>query len=272
MREGSTGSHVQSLQNSLKKLGYELQADGIFGPNTEAAVIKFQKDHFLVADGIVGPKTISRITDLNDPGYLKQKDLEDAANRLDVPVAAVMAINEVESRGQGFIDASKPAILFERHIMRRRLIMVGGFDVMALQTTSPDVVNRRPGGYQGGIKEHYRLEKAKKIHVESAIESTSWGLFQILGLHWERLGYQSAGDFATKMRTSEEHHLRALVRFIETDKDLLQALRQREWKRVAKIYNGPHYFKNSYDVKLQEAYERYSRLYPNANSKEQEVS
>lgn len=43
---------VRQLQ---KLLG--LTDDGLFGPNTEKAVVKFQKDHKLEADGIVGPRT-----------------------------------------------------------------------------------------------------------------------------------------------------------------------------------------------------------------------
>jgi peptidoglycan hydrolase-like protein with peptidoglycan-binding domain len=34
-----------------------INTDGKFGPRTEAAVRKFQRDHGLVPDGIVGPKT-----------------------------------------------------------------------------------------------------------------------------------------------------------------------------------------------------------------------
>lgn len=50
---GSRGADVVYLQN---KLGVRPN-DGIFGPITRRAVIKFQKSRGLVADGIVGPKT-----------------------------------------------------------------------------------------------------------------------------------------------------------------------------------------------------------------------
>ncbi len=49
-RQGGGG--VRALQ---RKLG--LTADGVFGPQTEAAVRRFQRRHGLVADGVVGPMT-----------------------------------------------------------------------------------------------------------------------------------------------------------------------------------------------------------------------
>jgi murein DD-endopeptidase MepM/ murein hydrolase activator NlpD len=49
---GSRGAEVRYLQRRLR-----ITADGLFGPLTRRAVIKFQKSHGLVADGIVGPKT-----------------------------------------------------------------------------------------------------------------------------------------------------------------------------------------------------------------------
>jgi peptidoglycan hydrolase-like protein with peptidoglycan-binding domain len=48
----SRGGGVRSLQH---KLG--LSADGVFGPQTEAAVKSFQVSHGLTPDGVVGPQT-----------------------------------------------------------------------------------------------------------------------------------------------------------------------------------------------------------------------
>jgi len=271
MRLGSSGDDVRALQDNLNELSYRLKPDGLFGPKTENAVIHFQKSHRLVADGIVGPKTVAKLTHLFDPGHLSQEDIEAAARELSVPVAAIMAFNEVESRGQGFVDAGKPAILFERHVMRRRLIYGEGFDVEALEIQYPDVVNRRPGGYRGGLHEYARLDKAKSIDIESAIESTSWGLFQIMGIHWERLGYPSPGDFSSAMRDNEGRHLDALVRFIKADKGLLAAIQNKDWAKVARIYNGPAYAQNDYDTKLQAAYKRYRALYDEEKSNQSEV-
>lgn len=52
LKRGMTGADVKALQQKLK-----IPADGDFGPQTERAVIAFQKAHHLAGDGIVGPKT-----------------------------------------------------------------------------------------------------------------------------------------------------------------------------------------------------------------------
>ena len=56
LRVGSRGDAVAAIQ---AKLG--LNADGAFGPGTEAAVKKWQADHGLTADGIVGPTTYGKM-------------------------------------------------------------------------------------------------------------------------------------------------------------------------------------------------------------------
>jgi hypothetical protein len=54
---GSTGTSVKLIQAALNRYGAHLVVDGIFGPLTRAAVIRFQRAHGLEADGIVGPIT-----------------------------------------------------------------------------------------------------------------------------------------------------------------------------------------------------------------------
>ncbi len=52
LRLGSRGTAVERLQRALG-----IRADGVFGPETRAAVVSFQKRHRLAPDGIVGPQT-----------------------------------------------------------------------------------------------------------------------------------------------------------------------------------------------------------------------
>ena len=48
---------VKFLQSELSRLGYDLKADGDFGPGTLKAVKAFQQKHGLGADGVVGNGT-----------------------------------------------------------------------------------------------------------------------------------------------------------------------------------------------------------------------
>ncbi|MHB1860930.1 MAG: NlpC/P60 family protein [Solirubrobacteraceae bacterium] len=52
LRRGSHGRQVRLLQQALG-----VKADGVFGPETEAAVISFQTRRGLESDGVVGPQT-----------------------------------------------------------------------------------------------------------------------------------------------------------------------------------------------------------------------
>lgn len=61
LRVGSRGPAVAQLQRDLTRLGYPLAADGVFGPKTDAAVRRFQRDRGLTPDGIVGSRTRAAI-------------------------------------------------------------------------------------------------------------------------------------------------------------------------------------------------------------------
>ena len=57
LRKGNSGEYVRLMQEAIAKAGIEVDQDGKFGSNTEAAVKAFQKKNGLTADGICGPKT-----------------------------------------------------------------------------------------------------------------------------------------------------------------------------------------------------------------------
>ena len=60
-RVGDQGSDVAEIQGQLASMGYDVVADGDFGPATAEAVKSFQAAHGMTADGLVGPSTYSAL-------------------------------------------------------------------------------------------------------------------------------------------------------------------------------------------------------------------
>ena len=56
LKKGSTGENVKRMQAELG-----LEADGSFGPATEAALKKWQAANVLAADGVAGPNTLAKL-------------------------------------------------------------------------------------------------------------------------------------------------------------------------------------------------------------------
>lgn len=67
MKLGSKGTNVLKLQTDLKKLGYTISLDSIYGPGTVATVKLYQQKRGLTNDGIAGPSTLKLIaTDISN--------------------------------------------------------------------------------------------------------------------------------------------------------------------------------------------------------------
>jgi len=261
---------VTQAQSMLEGLGYNISVDGKFGRSMEAAVMAFQWENQLVMDGIIGEKTwkvmmliASHYLHETSSQFLSESDLVNAAAKLDIELAAIKAVNEVESRGSGFLN-NFPKILFERHVFWKRLNK-HGVDPEEYAADNSDILQKRYGGYKGGIREIARLEKAKAIHEPAALESASWGLFQIMGYHWKALDYNSVEDFTQRMMRSEAEQLDAFVRYIkrnrldrwlrlEADQSSLEL---KNFEKFAHRYNGPAYLRNKYHSKMFSAYNKY---------------
>lgn len=254
LKNGSKGEQVTSLQRKLISLGYQLTDDGIFGDATEKTVKEFQRRHHLKDDGVVGDKTLLA---LNTPTKilrsLSDEDYNWAAEYLQDDVPSVKAVREVEAPLGGFLTDGRVTILYERHVMYRRLF-VNGLDPDKAALQNPTIVNKKTGGYLGKSAEYTRLNAAIKIHEVSALESCSWGAYQIMGYHWKTLGFSNVYEFVDKMKESERGQLECFVRFIKANPTLLKAIRTDDWVSFARHYNGINYRKNNYDVKLAAAF------------------
>jgi hypothetical protein len=191
------------------------------------------------------------ITSNCDGKEITELDYENAARLLKCEVAAVKAVAEVESAGSGFYKNCKPKILFEGHWFYRKTNGI---------YTTPENANI---SHKKWVRTYYRenqynrLNKAIALDSGAALQSASWGKFQIMGFNYKVCGFSNVQDFVDAMYESEGQHLLAFVNFVKS-KGLDSKLRDKDWERFAYGYNGSGYKENNYDVKMRNAYNRYT--------------
>ena len=57
LKKGSSGEEVRTLQSNLKKLGFSIESDGMFGDQTHNSIITLQTIFGYDVDGLAGPAT-----------------------------------------------------------------------------------------------------------------------------------------------------------------------------------------------------------------------
>lgn len=90
---------------------------------------------------------------------------------------------------------------------------------------------------------------------EAAFWITSFGSPQIMGFNFRKCCYTAPSAMVQAFAEGEDAQLAAMGAFLKAS-GLGPALRQRQWKQIARHYNGKDYAKNNYDTKLARAYER----------------
>ncbi len=270
----SRGQEVHFLAELLEKLGYKVLVSNYFGTDIDAAVKDFQLKNNLVVDGVVGLKSWMKLIEKekqivkSNDKLLSEKDLIDFAKKYGLELAAVKAVNQIESSGKGFLAFGKPRILFEGHVfwgeLKKRNIEPNNF----INSLSQDVLYEKwtKKYYRGGEGEYERMEKAASISglplaKEAAYCSASWGAFQIMGYNYKNLGYNSVDSWVSAMNDHEREHLAAFGKFIVmkkiSGKNLIEWLKLKNWAKFAEGYNGSGYKKNKYDEKLKAAYNKF---------------
>ncbi len=97
---GSRGTAVSSLQQDLTSLGYNTYGvDGIFGINTQNAVIAFQSQKGLQVDGKAGTETKAALAAALNKTYTLQPgdSLNAVASKYGITVQALMQANNLSS-------------------------------------------------------------------------------------------------------------------------------------------------------------------------------
>ena len=183
---------------------------------------------------------------------LTNVDFERVAKKLKCEVAAIKAVAEVESRGQGFYASGFPVILFERHKFR-------SFTQGRYNKSHPHLSGSAGGYGKAGQNQVNKFNEAFGLNPIAAMKSCSWGKFQIMGFNHEVCGFATVGDFVDAMKESEGRHLDAFAEFV-IGNNLARHLRNLNWATFANGYNGASYRINHYDTKMASAYAKHRKL------------
>jgi hypothetical protein len=175
------------------------------------------------------------------------------AQILGIDAATIRAVMEVETGpGSGFLPDGRMKILFERHVFHQ--LTHGRY-----AESHPDVSSPTAGGYgASGDAQYNRVAEAFALDPDAALQATSWGRLQIMGMQYKSLGYGTVGEFVRFMSQNDANQLEAgFIGFIRTW-GLDKPLQNRDWAGFARRYNGPNYTANGYEARLSEAYQRIS--------------
>jgi hypothetical protein len=185
---------------------------------------------------------------------LTKQDILRAADKLSIKEPAIIAtIVQVEAGGAAYFNDGRPKILFEAH----KFGSATNYKYNNIKDPKGKAIsskgwNKKLYGSSGSWQ-YTRLELAMKRNNQAALESTSWGAFQILGANCKRCGFNHVDKFVLDHIESAGLQLDSFVAFIKAT-GLSDELQHREWARFAKAYNGAGYKANKYDTKLAQAY------------------
>lgn len=183
---------------------------------------------------------------------LSRADFEIAAQSMGAEAQALQAIAEVESGAHGAFQADgRPKILFEPHIFSRRTNHEFDASHPSISFPTWDAV-RYPRTDEGRWEQ---LAQAYALNPDAALESASWGLFQMMGFSYAAAGFANVHAFVEDISKSEQDQLAAWSRWVVAN-GLADEIQRRDWAGFARGYNGPSY--GSYDQRMAEAYARLS--------------
>jgi hypothetical protein len=169
--------------------------------------------------------------------------------------AVMLSFIEVETGGKGFdTNTGKIMIQFEPSWFKKKAPYAPS-GVWSLNKV--DVQS----------KEWIAFNDAFKLNPNAAMESTSIGLGQIMGFHYKRLGFKSVGEMWDFAKLSLEQQIWQIAKFIDTDRNLKNAIETKDWFTIAKIYNGSgfmeiarKYGREPYDKSMKKAYSKYINI------------
>lgn len=182
---------------------------------------------------------------------LTRLDILNLSKLYELSPALVEAVATTESAGSGFYLnegqwKGELKVLFEGHYFYK-------FTNGKYAISNPTLCYKHwtKVYYRRGQEEFTRFMEALKLDKKSALLSTSWGKFQIMGANYEDCGYSSVEQMITDFYRGEDKQLTAFFNYCTNRKsklykcNLLELLRKfdtskddRYLKEFTALYNG----------------------------------
>ena len=209
-------------------------------------------------------------------GEVTDRDIEAAAEELECEPGLIYAIAKQESAHSSFIklfNRTVPTILYERHWFRKltkpdkkspspyeekyydicgnayhktKIKKTVSKDKSGKKTITRDLIDLTTGSIAvaddvygpPGLSQYKRLTKAYQLDKSAALQSCSWGKFQIMGFNYKNAGYPDVFSFVKGMSSGDPAHIRAFLKFARNNPVLLDGLRNKDYEKIAEGHNG----------------------------------
>lgn len=198
---------------------------------------------------------------------LTDKDYIAAGNLLDVDPALIKAVCFVESSGNGFDKNGNVIARFEPYWFYKFLKRCYQKDLTPyyndLRYKNSIIALSFKDSIYGMVSMQWaKILKAAELAERlcgtdsPAYNAASYGMFQIMGYHYDVCNFKSAREMVGFMKESEYNQLVCFVRFIKSQ-GLDKYLKDKNFTAFAYRYNGPYYKQVHYDEKIKNYYLRF---------------
>jgi hypothetical protein len=185
-----------------------------------------------------------------------------AAQQYNIPVATILGIVEQESGGVVYALVSgrqEPVVRHEGHYLYQRL----KGDALDL-AVKEGLAAPKAGAIPNPASQQDRWDKlitpAMLINPQAEIESCSWGVGQVMGAHWSKLGFPSAVDFLTQVRSGVSMQIDVMMRYCK-EFNLIDELQRGDFVGFTRGYNGSGNV-DSYSASIKKKVAAWAVTYP----------
>jgi hypothetical protein len=191
-----------------------------------------------------------------------EQDWINCAAALKCPPANLLAVKAVESGGSAFNSDGRLVLAYEDHIF-------GRLTKHRFAKTHPhltrrgfkhvrDVAPSDPHPHKLSQEDRWMLlAEACELDFDAAIQSCSYGMWQIMGFNYGLLNFNSPMHMIEIMYDGYEGQWECFLRFCRA-KGCLDALRKGDWATFERLYNGGGQ-KGAYAKRLAHYQSQYSR-------------